>query len=277
MAPQAYSGHQHSLAHGRLQGRREMTRYDEPGTRRRVAYLLTFGLLSSIGVCVLFHLLSTIGPPPAFGKPGAPTSAEGWINAYATWSQDKSEYSELSASTLLSALGFALAFGIFLAPRLALRASLVLLNLCFAWTSHLLDHVSKPLGAEVTLLMNSQDRYFWSIIGLNRITASNLAIADLEALGLLAVVATLTLLLNLGKGGKKALLLSLQVVSLCVVVLGSEIAIFDYGEFYLHVTEVQVLVNVVPWFSNADLLLSGLAIFVACTGVLHSRLLRPQI
>ena len=247
------------------------------GPRPIVVYFLAAGLLLSVALLALFYLLLVVThPPAAYGQPGAPTSIPSWFAAYASWSSARLAYTEDYGLSRVSTLGFVLSFAIFIAPRLALRTSFVLLNVYFAWTSSLLADVSKPLAAAVTQVMWTQDQFLWATLSLRYITGSVYVVADMEALAMLVVVVALTLLLNLEKGKRRALLLSLQVAALLLAVLGSEIAIFDYREFYLHVTQVQVALDLLPWFSNADLLVSAVAIFATTSSLLRLRRLRPQ-
>jgi hypothetical protein len=153
--------------------------------------------------------------------------------------------------------------------------SLYLLKLYIAWTSHLLADVSRPLATEVTRLLVSQVNYYpWANLGY--LAGKPLVLTDLEALAVLGVFMASAFQLSLGQGKNRALLLSVQAAALTLMALGAEIAIFDYNEFYLHVTQAQTLLDFAPWFSNADLLLCAVAIFATSSCLLHFRRLQLQ-
>jgi len=178
---------------------------------------------------------------------------------------------------MVGAILFATALVVVIAPRLALVLSFLSLNVFFAWTSHLLSAVSQPLASEVSHIIGLQDGLIWRAFDLGIFTMYTQIVADFEGLALLALVTALIALLNRDKGRGKAMLLSLQVAAACVVILGFEIAAFDYGEFYLHVTDVQVMLHFAPWFNNADLLLSAVGLLAASSALLRQHRFRRPV
>lgn len=56
---------------------------------------------------------------------------------------------------------------------------------------------------------------------------------------------------------------ALSVICLLCIELTSAIMLFDPGEFYIHVTLFQVRYGILPWFTNADLLLVSASILIA--------------
>ena len=253
-----------------------MTRFNESRIRRLTTRLLTGGLLASLGLCAVFYLLTLTIHPPAPLQPGSTLSIKDWIDAYANWHNAYLSYTEAMGLSLVAALAFVVAFGIFIAPRMAFAVSFSLLNVFFLWTSHLLYDISAPLDIALGQAIASQAKFLWITGSLGYFFPSFIVIADLEPLALLGILTLLTLLLSRGKGAKRAVLLSLQVAALCLIILGTQIAIFDHNEFYLHVTQAQSMLSFVPSFTNADLLFSALAIFAVSTCLLNFRRLRPQ-
>jgi len=246
--------------------------------RGPATHILAGGLLLSVTLSALFYfLLMTIHPPAAFGQPGAPFSVKGWVDAYANWYQSSLTYTLDYRLSLLAALGFAASIGILSHPRLALVASFSLINVYFAWTSSLAAYLSRTLGSGLTEAIFSQDNFLSAYLNLRRFTGDTYDVADLEALALLAAVVASMFLLNSKKGTKKALLRSVQVAALSLIILSTEIAIFDYHEFFLQVTQLQASFGIAPWFSNADLLLLASAIFAASTCLLRFRLLQKEM
>jgi len=189
--------------------------------------------------------------------------------AYANWHQTNLSYGLDYRLSLVAALGFVAALGIFKYPRLALGVSFSLLNVYFAWSSSLLADISQVVGSEVTRAIYSQDGFVSASLNLRVFTGDTYVVADLEALALLAAVTASVLLLNLDKGTRGALLHSVRAAALSLTILGAEVAMFDYREFYLHVTQVQVVLGLTPWFSNADMLFFALATFAVSSCLLR--------
>lgn len=253
-----------------------MTRHNETRIRRLTAFILAGGLIVSIGLCAVFYLLFVTTHPPAALQPGSTLSVKDWIDAYTNWQNTHLSYAEAYGLSLVAALGFVVAFGVFIAPRLAFLASFSLLNVYFAWTAHLLADISASLAAGVTQALISQANFLWITGSLSYFVPSFIVIVDAEVLVLLGILTASTLLSNRGEGAKRSVFLSLQVAALSLTILGTEIAIFDHNEFFLHVSQAQALLSLEPSFTNADLLLSALAIFAVSTCLLNFRRLRPQ-
>jgi len=146
---------------------------------------------------------------------------------------------------------------------------------------------TSPTGQAIA----SQAMFFWNSENLaylipsttytlsgqvSTIVSPEFIVVDLEALALLGVLIFSTFLLNRPKGAKKATLRSFQVAALCLTILGTEIATFDNREFYLHVTQTQPFLNIATTFTNADLLLASIVIFVVSTGLLDFGRLQHQ-
>ena len=161
------------------------------------------------------------------------------------------------------------------AAKLAFGACLALLNVYFAWSSHLLRAISPSLYEFVSRPIRVQDFDVWRYWGLARFTTYTLVVSDFEALVLLVVVMIGAAWLSRDSGRWFALLRSVQVAALCLVVFGVELALFDYHEFYVHVTDAQLTFHFVPWFTNADMLVSALVLLVMST-LLGGRLRQPQ-
>jgi hypothetical protein len=237
-----------------------------------LGYLLAGGLLVSIVLCVVFYLLLVLIHPPAALRSGsAGLTIKDWLAAYANWSNNRVFYTKAYGLCLFASMGFAIAFGTFIAPRLAFFASLFSLNVYFAWTSHLLGDISGPIDHQLTLFIFGQAKFLWVTGSLAYFVPNYIVVADSEVLGLLMMVIVTTFVLNRGKGVKMAVLRSFQVGAISVAVLGAEIMLLDYNEFYLHVTQTQVVLDFMPWFTNADLLFCGLAIFAVTTCLLNFR------
>jgi len=153
------------------------------------------------------------------------------------------------------AIGLGAALMVAISPRSALVVAFVGLNLLFAWTSRLLDAASPLLSLAVSRLVSLQDRAVWGGIGLNS-AQLGAAATDVEGLALLVSVACLVASLERGSLAKKAAK-GLAVAAGLLFVLGAEVAIFDANALSQHVTTLQALAGVAPWFTNADLLVLG--------------------
>lgn len=232
--------------------------------------VLSGGLVVSGFVSLVFYLLlADLGPPAPLQKSASGVAIQQWLVAYAKWQGVHATYSTAMGLGLVASVELAVALAVLLAPRVALAASYLFLNVYFFWTSHLLSDISPHLSALLTQLITAQDDFFWKDGGLGYWVGSSIMVLDLEALVLLSAVMSLTFLLNLGKGAGRALLYSLQAAALSLTILGAEIAWFDYPQFYMHVTQAQSLVNFLPSFNNADLLLSAVALLAASTFLLR--------
>ncbi len=250
---------------------------DTTRIRRLATYFLAGGLLVSIGLYAAFNLLLMTSHPPAPLQPGIGVSVSEWISAYAKWQNTNLAYSEASGLSFVAALAFVVALAVFLAPkRLAFYAAFVLLNVYFAWTSHLLYDISAPLDIWVGQAIGAQANFIWTTGSLGFFFPSFVVVTDLEPLILVGLLAVLAFLLNREVGAKRAVLLALQVAALSLVILGVEIGVFDQREFNLHVTQAQALLSFEPSFTNADLLYSAIALFAVSTFLLNLRRLRTR-
>lgn len=90
-------------------------------------------------------------------------------------------------------------------------------------------------------------------------------VGDFEALLLLAVVCASTLLLNTQRGWKTAVLKFFQIGSIPIILCGAWIMITDTKEFFIHVTSAQVTYNFLPNFTNFDLLIASIVVFLAAS------------
>ena len=238
---------------------------------RRAVYILAGGALVSTALCIAFYsLLTMTHAPSAFGQPGAPPTVSQWIAAYTTWYQTENSYALCFRVCLSAAVGFGAALGIFTHPRLAFMASFFMVNFYFAWSSSTFAPLSRTLENIVTEAIYVQDGFLLTGLGIRVLTGNTYVVADIEVLALLAVVMGSVFVLNLRGGRMAAILRSVRALAFCLVILGSEIALFDYRELFLHVTQTQVVVGLATWFTNADLLLFGLALFAATTLLLRS-------
>ena len=240
--------------------------------KRAARLVLIGGLVVSAAVSLTFYLLIQSHQQPAPIQAGATsTQIQSWLTDYANWTSTNATYSRCLGFGLVAAVEFGVVLLVLRSPRLALVASFILLNLYFTWTSHLLSDISPQLSDGLTQLITVQDDFFWANGGLGYFVGSSIFVLDLEALILLGGVMGLTFVLNLSKGSRRAVLLATQMAALSMVILGGEIAWFDYPQFYMHVTQAQSLVHFLPEFNNADLLLSAVALFAATTFLLRNR------
>jgi hypothetical protein len=252
-----------------------MRRLGQTRTRKLIAVLLAIGLVASVSLRAVFSL---------FLMPTHPLGNVVYSDGPDSWPANVI-YSQVYGLSLVAALAFIVALGVLAAPRPALFASFTMLNIYFVWTSHLLSTISLPAHDLLQQVMASQSKFLWINGGLVFFLPSDLVyfpalvtdiVIDLECLALLGILIASTLLLNLDKGVKRAVLLSSQVSGLCLAILGAQIAIFDYNDLFTHVTVAQGMLSFAPWFSNGDLLLSGAAIFAVSTCLLGFGRLRHQ-
>jgi hypothetical protein len=143
-----------------------------------------------------------------------------------------------------------------LALILLLTASVVIVNLYFAWTSHVLSgypSVRASISSFAVAQMNLIGAWSWFIGAGTKGTAIREFI-DYEVVAFTLAIAASSFLLFLNHSLKKATLRMLEIGSLSVLPLGLEIYVFDYREFWIHASIAQVKAGFLPWFSNADLL-----------------------
>ena len=237
--------------------------------RKLLPYLLGSGVLVSIGTAVIFNLLlQTLHNPLNDVGYWEKLPNQEWVNAYSSWQGTHFDYTIGSGISILSAMAFAAAFAISFFPRAALVISFGLLNVIYAWTAHVFMAVSFGTGQTVIDAISVQNFFFWDLVNL-RYGSNTLIVADVESIAMLATVVVLTFLLSFRNGRKKAILRAFQILAVCCMILGLEILVFDGSEINLHVTQIQASFGVAAWFTNADLLYTGLGLFVASTFVLY--------
>src|ERR1700757_1629007 len=160
--------------------------------------------------------------------------------------------------------------------KAAAISSLVLLNIYLAWDSAFLRAISPDLFYLVNAPIQWQNMFLYQHLGLDKVSAYAYIVTDLENLALLLILVASVAWLGLGRGKGHALLRSTQVAALCIVSFGVQLWLFDCGEFSMHVTDLQESLNVFPWFSNADMLLTSLLVLATSTLLLNRMWLRTQ-
>ena len=142
-----------------------------------------------------------------------------------------------------------------------LAFSVLLMNIYFAWTSHVWwgdPALRSVISGFARNQMNFIGLSSW-YIGMKSMAVREFI--DLEVVALALSIATLTFLLFLRRGPVKATLKMLELGSLSVMPLGIEIYILDRAEFNIHASIAQVETGFLAWFTNADLLYLALATF----------------
>ena len=148
-------------------------------------------------------------------------------------------------------------------------ASFLLLNVFFAWTSRLLRTISPALFSWVSGPIQWQQAQLWEYFDLVRYSPYTYIVTDVECLVLLVVLVTSSAWLNRARGAGAALLRSIQVAGVCLVIFEVELGLLDCSEFFIHVTDLQLVFKLVPGFTNADLLFASAAVLVATTLLLN--------
>jgi hypothetical protein len=143
----------------------------------------------------------------------------------------------------------------------ALVFSAALMNVYFAWTSHVLWD-DQALRATIANMARDQMRF----IGLGSwyIGSKSFGVRefiDLEVVLLALATALFSFLVFRHRGRLKATLRMLEIGALSVMPLGIEIYLLDTREFYIHASIAQVETGFMPWFTNEDLLFLALAVF----------------
>jgi hypothetical protein len=158
----------------------------------------------------------------------------------------------------------------------------IVLNIYFAWTSHVLDNVPNSATASVPTSINSIPNFAilqMQLFGLRPYVThvalqacnnspflftpycpvNSLAIrffVDYETVGLVAAVFLLSFLLFYPKTKLSiALIRAFQITSTIILPLGIEIYLFDRSEFFVQSSVIQIF-TMFSWFTNADLLCS---------------------
>jgi hypothetical protein len=146
------------------------------------------------------------------------------------------------------------------------------LNIYFAWTSHVGEptiHSTTPVRSWLVNQVNSVTKFQLSIPGVSPYFASlahrshhfgsttfgieQRYFIDYEVVAFTVLIFMLSLVLFMNKGKLVPILRALEITSAAVLPLGIEIYLFDYGEFNIHASVMQVKAGI-AWFTNADLL-----------------------
>jgi hypothetical protein len=127
-------------------------------------------------------------------------------------------------------------------------APLYLLNLIFAWTSHVLSNLPDVLWELLVSPLILVVRFTALSLG-----GINYAYPMIDGLALLCLLLSLWGLRGYFGAKKAGLFLSLNVVAFEL-----EILTFDYGEFWIHATGAQSVYHFAKWFTNADLFVVAL-------------------
>jgi hypothetical protein len=108
-----------------------------------------------------------------------------------------------------------------------------------------------------TLEVLTQNFFFaqYNLSLLTGVVIERYTFADLEAISMFVLASTLFFFLNLRRGIVQSALRTLCFSSLALMPLGIEVYFLDRGEFWIHVTNLQINLNILPWFSNGDLLI----------------------
>jgi hypothetical protein len=85
---------------------------------------------------------------------------------------------------------------------------------------------------------------------------------DFEVVLFTLAIFAISLLLFVRKGIGTSILRAFEITSAAILPLGLEIYLFDYGQFNIHASDIQVLVGF-AWFTNADVLVVTTGILVA--------------
>jgi len=157
-----------------------------------------------------------------------------------------------------------------------LVASLVALNVYFAWTSHSLDEIPALKDAITSFanyqmgLIGASNTFYHSATAFcasfqGKCSIPDVAVRefiDYEILALIGVVGASAFLFYHREGRFKAGARALQFVSLGIIPLGLEILLFDRQEFGIQVSVVQGALGILPQFTNADLLFLSVSVFL---------------
>ena len=154
------------------------------------------------------------------------------------------------------------------APKFAFKKVLpvavpvAFLNFFFLWTSQLLVLFQTPTGHGIAGNVNrligwavAYGIYYPSQSRLIPPRLSGLIMVDLIAVSCLAILFIVSAKLF-------SLFRAIQISSVVVMTLPIEIYFGDPGQFNIWVTTSQITYNILPWFTNADLLYAMLFVFV---------------
>lgn len=230
-----------------------------------VPFMLFGGFVISVFSSEVFYsLMRRVPVPKILAQYQGNTPSAEWLSAYARWQASASTYAHACGFSIIAAVAFVIATGVYYLPRLTLVASFSVLNLLFAWTAHVFWwSFSVPLAKSLFGWVTAQDDLLWQIADLHR--GNPLLVSDTEGIAMLAVFAALVFHYTIKRGAWLALLRVVQAVAGCCVILGGEVLLFDPGEFGLRVSEVQSALGFLVWFTNSDLLYAGTMVFAAST------------
>jgi hypothetical protein len=162
---------------------------------------------------------------------------------------------------LVLALAAAVSYVSMSRPRKALvlcaAGCFAFLNFYYLWTSRAVLELLTPVLSGTYLFPLQSYGFGFGSMG-------NLPV-DLISVAFLAAFCACVFLLYRQDGLLSGFMRALQFGSLSLVPLCLDILLFDPNEFDVHVTSLQEHYNVLPWFSNADMLATILAVFVATT------------
>ena len=128
--------------------------------------------------------------------------------------------------------------------RSAWFVPVLLLNVLFLGTSHVLSRLPIAYWALYEDLMAYLSRPFGGDIQ---------SLYDFSSALLIIAMLILAYLAFRQSGAKEGVLRALQVGSVSLLPLGTEVFFFDHSEWTDSVTRFQIQYGIVPWFTNADL------------------------
>jgi len=154
----------------------------------------------------------------------------------------------LSASKVAKFIGIAV-----------IAISLFILNWYFIWTA---TFTGERLPYELLVLTENFVFVQYDLLVRIGIVIDRYTFADLEALSMFFMASTTYFLLNLRRGLRQSIIRTVGFSSLALMPLGVEVYFLDRGEFWIHVTNLQISLDILPWFSNGDLLIATVAGFL---------------
>jgi hypothetical protein len=138
----------------------------------------------------------------------------------------------------------------------AFTVPMVLLNVLFAGTSHVIENMPYPLNKEYDIMIWRARLFF----GL-----TTTEFYESVTFVLLFAFVVLAYLSFRKEGTMLAVLDVIRWGSFGLIPLGVEIFLFDRGEFYVPVSDFQYRYNLLVWFTNEDLLFLLLGVFLTVT------------
>ena len=160
----------------------------------------------------------------------------------------------LRASTVVRLIG-----------KVVVGISLFILNWYYLWTATFTGE-----RLPYTLEVASQNFVYFQynlLLGAG-VVIDRYVFADTEALSMFFISSTVFFALCTGRGLRRAVIKTVCFSSLVLMPLGIEVYLLDRGEFWIHVTNLQINLNIVPWFSNEDLLFVATGSFLLSLSLL---------